>query len=362
MRTCIALAALACAVAAAGLWWWVDAGSGPDPDGLVAELADEAPVRGPHIMPASATWLNDDAEVIGVTVAGRHRGYLVRALHPPRRHVINDMLGGVPVTVCYCVRTDVALVLTAAGPGEPLDVAFGGYLGKLDFGTMLVRAGPWHYRMDDGLPWEGGAPSLPYARTAHERATWKAWREAYPDTDVHVGEPQAFPTGGGVSSNARREVRATHPRAVPAGASRLGDEADVIGVSVAGRHRAYPVRAFRQGTRHVITDNVAGFPVAVTFCGIAQCAQAFMGSRGDAPLGVSVSGFDGDYDWGGMVLRVGRWHYAHGTGLPMEQGAPAFPYARTDFERTTWKKWRDAHPDTDVYMDELSGASADLAH
>jgi hypothetical protein len=360
MRAPIVLAALASAAVAAGLWWSY-AGSAPDPDGLVADLADEAPVRGPHIMPASATWLSDDAEVIGVAANRRHRAYLVRALHPAGRHVINDALGGVPVTVCYCVRTDGALVLTAAGPAEPLDVAFGGYLGKFDFGTLLLRVGPWHYRMDDCLRWEDGAPPLPYARTAHERATWKAWREAHPDTDVHVGEPQALPSGQSTSQSERQEARATSPRAVPAGESRLGDESDVIGVSVGRRHRAYPVRAFQQGTRHVLRDNVAGFPVAVTFCGIAQCSQAFMGSRGDAPLDVNVSGFEGQYDWGGMVLRVGRWHYAHGTGLPMDRGAPAFPYGRPDFERTTWKKWRERHPDTDVYIDEISGAPADIA-
>jgi hypothetical protein len=359
-RTAAILGAALCAAAALARWWPADEGGGLGPDALAVELADQPPVREPRVLSAAATWLADDADVIGVSAGGRHRAYLVNALRPGDRHVINDTLGDVPVTVCYCERSDCPVVLTGARGAGPPEVAFGGYVGDYDLGTMLLRVGRWRHRLDDGRPWEPDGPPLPFARGAFERLTWKAWRAAHPDTDVYVGEPRRPTPGAGESPPERRES-AARGHAVPAGASGLGDWADVIGVSAGGRHRAYPIRVFRRGERHVIGDDLGGVPVAVTFCPIAQCAQAFRGARGDAPPALAVVWFDGEYDWGSMVLRAGRWHYAQATGMAAEPDAPAFPYPRADCWRTTWKNWREAHPDTDLYVDGEPGVAADSA-
>src|SRR5262245_48026761 len=57
-------------------------------------------------------------------------------------------------------------------------------------------------------------------------------------------------------------------RAVPAAqAVGLRDADLVIGVAVAGHHRAYPIRGFWSGS-HTVNDLVRGVPITVTYCGL----------------------------------------------------------------------------------------------
>ena len=54
------------------------------------------------------------------------------------------------------------------------------------------------------------------------------------------------------------------------------------------------------------------------------------------------------------MLRVGATRYWQDTGLPLHNDATnAFPYVKTGFVRTSWGQWREAHPDTDVYVGRL---------
>jgi len=48
---------------------------------------------------AEATWLQDGEEVLGVSVNGEHRAYAARQIW--WHHIVNDRLGGAPLTVTY---------------------------------------------------------------------------------------------------------------------------------------------------------------------------------------------------------------------------------------------------------------------
>jgi hypothetical protein len=126
-------------------------------------------------------------EVIGVTVRGRHRAYLLGALaRGPAFHVVNDRVGGRPLTVAYCDIHDCVQVL--AGEGEArLEVRVAGKDGK----SMFLAVGGHHYREDTLEPLEAGAPPFPYRRYAWERTTWGAWKQAHPDTDICLGHEEA---------------------------------------------------------------------------------------------------------------------------------------------------------------------------
>jgi hypothetical protein len=130
----------------------------------------------------------DGTEVIGVSVADRHRAYVVEALAPLSRHVINDLLNGVPCTVSYCDRSDRVRVFTEPGAKEPLEVAVGGFDSRSTQGGMLLRIGTDHYRQDTGLPWESTEhAAFPYPALKFYRTTWGEWRKVHPDSDIYVG-------------------------------------------------------------------------------------------------------------------------------------------------------------------------------
>jgi hypothetical protein len=156
-------------------------------------------IRQPPALPAASAGLGDDVEVVGVSAGGRHRAYLLSALVPIRGHVVNDLLGGHPVTVTYCDRADCLRVFTGP-PGQPFDVAGAGWDNREGRRGLVLRVGSTLYRQDTGGPAED-APVAPFPlpRAGHERTTWKRWREAHPDTDVYVGVRSPAPEGEAVN-------------------------------------------------------------------------------------------------------------------------------------------------------------------
>jgi hypothetical protein len=141
-------------------------------------------LRMPATIKAHEADLADDESVIGVTADGRHRAYRVKAMRPVDSHVINDLIGDVPVTVTYDDRTDFSQVFVGDTNGRPMNVDMGAY-----FNGMLVRVGTEMIRQDTGRAMAEPGKEGPQRLTimAHTRTEWKAWRTTFPDTDVYAG-------------------------------------------------------------------------------------------------------------------------------------------------------------------------------
>ncbi|MGH7171566.1 MAG: DUF3179 domain-containing (seleno)protein [Gemmataceae bacterium] len=141
----------------------------------------------------------------------------------------------------------------------------------------------------------------------------------------------------------------TPPVRTAAEAGVVEDDDEIIGVRVGGRSRAYFLGALRF-PRHVINDMVGGQAVSVTYCDVARRARVFTDSSAKAPLQLDIAG----QLKGGLLLRVGNVEYAQKTGenRTSPNGAP-LPYKDVTFVRTTWRDWREAHPDTDIYVGDF---------
>jgi hypothetical protein len=147
----------------------------------------------PTAVPREEVALPDDADVIGVGSGGRHRAYVLEAFFAPERHVINDLLGGKPITVTYCNMTDCLAVFTDPNADGPLEIAAGGWQGHFlhgrVLGSMLLRVGSSWYRQDTGQPVASqGHDTFPYTKTEFVKTTWKEWCDEHPDTDVYGGD------------------------------------------------------------------------------------------------------------------------------------------------------------------------------
>ncbi len=143
-------------------------------------------VRTPVARPADrVSSIDENAEVIGVCIAGHARAYLVRALmRNPSRHVVNDLLEGQPVSVTFCDRTKCSRVFT--GPaGSPLDLGVGGW--RNDGMSLLVGDQEYSQETGESLASPGAAP-LPYPELPYERTSWRSWKRTHPDTDAYTGE------------------------------------------------------------------------------------------------------------------------------------------------------------------------------
>jgi hypothetical protein len=154
------------------------------------------------------------------------------------------------------------------------------------------------------------------------------------------------PTGGKLSTPFF--VRGLQrPDAQPAASAAVPDEAEVLGVSAGGRHRAYLVTALSRIGSHVVNDVLGDVPVTVTFCDRSQCARVFTGTERSSPLPIDLGGILED----DMLLKSGDgfYHQISGKRTDGREDAP-FPYPSHPFLRTSWKEWKEAHPDTDIFL------------
>ena len=128
----------------------------------------------------------------------------------------------------------------------------------------------------------------------------------------------------------------------PAG---LGPEDPVFGVTLNGTVKAYPQQILAQ--HEICNDVVGGTPVSVTYCPLTGTAMGFY--RGTTTFGVSGRLVNNNlimYDraterWWPQVLSTsipGPWNESTET-----QSLRQFPVVWT-----TWKRWRQQHPDTQV--------------
>jgi hypothetical protein len=294
-------------------------------------------IRQPSTQAAEQADLSEGAEVIGVCVDGRARAYWVGALSgEPAAHVVNDVLAGSPVTVAYCDYTRCSCAFTSTALRTPLDVGVSGW--KKDMGLLLSISGV-NYALEElenrSQPKE---LPLPYQRIDHERTTWGRWVRAHPDTDVYLQAPtiECWP---GIRQPPTLDVEHAD----------LKDDAEVIGVCVGGRARAYSVDSLSgDPAAHVVNDVLAGRPVTVVHCDFMRCTRVFTSAGSSVPLDVGMGGWD---EAKGMILSVGGAKYAlkDGANLTDREG-PSLSYQRMEHERTTWGRWRRVHPDTDVYI------------
>jgi hypothetical protein len=184
------LLVIAAIVAAATRW-----SETPAPDGTAGasgledghwwqRTAAECVVR-PTVLKAEEAPLSGRAEVLGVEVGGRARAYWLAAFRSPSRHIVNDLIEGIPVSVAYCDGRDCTRVYTAPHGAPPLDMTVAG----LRDGRMVVRFGEVLYDHESGNPLEAGPvrTPLPLEQIPATRTTWDEWRRLHPETDIYVG-------------------------------------------------------------------------------------------------------------------------------------------------------------------------------
>jgi hypothetical protein len=131
--------------------------------------------------------LVSDDRVIGVVIGDEARAYPLRLM---RWHeVVNDIVGGEPISVTYSPLCDSVAVFSRSLEDEVIELGVSGYL--YNSNTLLydrrlhAAASPLWSQLDGQVvaePDPGLSPPLPLRVAA--LATWGEWRERYPETRV----------------------------------------------------------------------------------------------------------------------------------------------------------------------------------
>ena len=200
------------------------------------------------ICPAKADFMQDDDEVLSVTVGGETRGYPLRIL--VWHEIVNDTLSGQDIAVTYCPLCGTAMVFNRKIGDRVLDFGVSGLLYQSDvlmydrqtesLWSQLAMASVSGPLVNTKLEW---LPS--------QQLTWSAWKKKYPQGKV-------LSTQTGVSRNYSGNAYADYKRSstamfpVPKHRAELLPKEWVFGMQVNGVARAYSMRVLAE--KKIITD------------------------------------------------------------------------------------------------------------
>lgn len=133
------------------------------------------------------------------------------------------------------------------------------------------------------------------------------------------------------------------PKIIPgAQLAELGDDEEVLGLTVGGQSRAYPARFI--AWHHIVNDTLGGRAVAVTYCSVCNTGVAYdptvNGTR-------RVFGVFGLYK--GVMAMVDTSNetiYSHLAGEALLGPDKGKTLTALPVLNTTWGAWKKLHPDT----------------
>ncbi len=116
-----------------------------------------------------------------------------RALEYPPWHVINDVVGDVPITVAHCDISGCTRAYSGDTGSGPLDVSQAGLID----GEMILEIAGTAIVHRTGRPLDPASAAAAQPIEGHEwtRTTWGEWKGQHPTTDVFVGLPGRRPEG-----------------------------------------------------------------------------------------------------------------------------------------------------------------------
>lgn len=146
---------------------------------------------------------------------------------------------------------------------------------------------------------------------------------------------------GGFKINYNREF-------VEADDVNLGDTDIVLGVSLDGEARAYPVNLMTGPVNEVVNDHLGKSNIAVTWCSVDYSGVVYRRDIDGRPFHFGVMGMEN----GAMILydrqTRSRWNQLFGKATSGDMQGQRLEKVPSTV--TTWKQWLARHPETTVYI------------
>ena len=283
-----------------------------------------------RLLAADASYLNPDDVVFGAVIGGQARAYPMRII--AWHEMVNDVLGGVPVSLAYCTLCGAAILFDGrvAGRDAPLRFGSSGLLFRSNK-LMYDRATDSLWNQFTGRPVLGSlvGSGVQLAPLALVTTDWQSWKAAHPETTVlslATGVTRDYAPGV-----AYRSYFASPKLAFPAalGDQRHAPKDKVFGLRLPGGVKAYPLDRFAGGA--VINDRVGLQNVVL----IGHAAREEVRAYARDTMEFSAAG-PGAIQAGGVI-----WHVSE-TEL---RGPDGRSLARLPGHIAYWFAWAGYFPD-----------------
>lgn len=221
--------------------------------------ATSRPLENPAVRSVtSATHMRDEDLVFGVTVAGHARAYPWWVVK--NYHVVNDVVGGVPVVVAFCEQCSGAAVF-----GRKLDQRVLSFEVAGVYNTTIIlrdRQTRSLWAPFSGRAVEGRLLGRKLERLSLSFTRWDTWTARHPAGEVVWASPTSREGHGSWYEPGKWGIVSEMGETLAAWDPRLPENALVYGVEDGASARAYPLsRVHSQGG--VVNDRVGETPVVV---------------------------------------------------------------------------------------------------
>ncbi len=205
-------------------------------------------------------WLKAAEPVIALTVGAESRAYPMQIL--VWHEIVNDTVGGVPVTITFCPLCYTAIAFDRRAAGRVLDFGTTGNLRSSDL-VMYDRQTESWWEQVIGQAIVGDLTGTQLTILPASIVSWDTFRLAHPEARV-LSRDAGFNRSYGVNPYSGYDQANSRPFLFdgrPDG--RLAPKEHVVTVSLGGEDVAYPYTVLKQ--RRVVHDSVGGTTLEVLY-------------------------------------------------------------------------------------------------
>ena len=230
---------------------------GPPRDGI-------PPIDNPKFIDVSdpPDYMNDNESVMSVEISGDARAYPLGILIS--HEIVNDEVGGVPVSVTYCPLCNTAIVFDRRVDGRVLDFGTSGNLRKSDLVMWDRQTESW-WQQVTGEAIVGELTGTRLTFIAAPVVSWRQFRDAFPEGKV-LSRDTGFARNYDLPPYSGYDEPGNIPFLFSGNTDpRLKAVDRVVGVTIDTQDVAYPFTLLEQ--HPVINDTVNGKELAIFYAG-----------------------------------------------------------------------------------------------
>jgi len=288
------------------------------------------PYDAPAFESADKSSVDRDDMVLGVSLGGHARAYpiLMMGYH----HIVNDTVGGVPIAVTYCTLCHTGIVWDPVVDGRRLHFRLAG----INNGNALLRdeetRSVWQQSTGEAIfgPLKGQHLKLIHS----SELTYALWRKEQPVGDVLTPDAPYLPE---YEKKGWETYVEKTPAMVDTSRSGIKPHRLMLGVTVLGRNKAYPIDSIL--VAGLIQDEVGDSPVLLvagpdgSSIRVFEAAElTFARGEGDKVMQDAETG--------------SRWNF---QGCAVDGKLAGRCLREIDAYKDYWFDWMNHHPETGLF-------------
>jgi Protein of unknown function (DUF3179) len=294
------------------------------------------PYGSPVFVSASEAAVDPDDKVLAVLSGQDARAYPVRTLG--YHHIVNDIVNGMPIAVTYCTLCHTGLVWNRGVDGRLLHFRLAG----INNGNALLRdeetSSIWQQSTGEALFGPLKGKQLQLVRSSE--LSFALWKKEQPQG--RVLKPNSLYAAEYDPKDWEKHVEKTRT-VVDTTKSGIAPHQLMVGISVDGENKAYPVQAIFAAK--LIQDHVGKVPVLLLVGPDSASIRAFAGSLEGVNAGLTFT--TGPRDGTTTDAETGStWNF---QGCAVEGKLTGQCLREIDAHKDYWFDWMNHHPDTSVF-------------